>query len=99
MTMRTRSDRARYGSLRKFGNAWSAHTLWLLGDEPEALARLNAPSSWRDTWITSTARRWRTRTALLHQMRGDTVRLTACAEDAAAVRTLRVRTTATGRTS
>jgi hypothetical protein len=81
------SQRSALGSdLGVFGNAWSAHTLWLLGDEHEAVARaeraIELARRLDHLYSQVIALAY---SALLHQMRGDIVRMTTCAEDAAAL--------------
>ncbi|HVH26612.1 MAG TPA: AAA family ATPase [Vicinamibacterales bacterium] len=75
-------QRSALGSdLGVFAHAWSAHTLWLLGDESAAVARAEQgvalarrlDHKYSETLALAYA-------ALLHQMRLDTERVLACAE-------------------
>ena len=75
-------QRSALGSdLGVFAHAWSAHTLWLLGDENAAVARAEqgiALARRLDHMYSQTLAL--AYAALLHQMRLDTVRVLACAE-------------------
>jgi DNA-binding SARP family transcriptional activator len=75
-------QRSALGSdLGVFANAWSAHTLWLLGDENAAVARAEqavALARRLDHMYSQTLAL--AYAALLHQMRLDTERVLQCAE-------------------
>jgi tetratricopeptide (TPR) repeat protein len=75
-------QRSALGSdLGVFAHAWSAHTLWLLGDEHAAIVRAEkgiALARRLDHMYSQTLAL--AYAALLHQMRRDTERLLACAE-------------------
>ena len=66
-----------------FSHAWYSHTLWLLGDEPAALAHVDeAIALARRLDLVYSEALALAYAAMLHQMRRDTARMLDCAQEA-----------------